>query len=100
MPVGLFPKTAQVGKSESVAISTRYSDLSTTCSPRKKLYCARGIPSTSSRVVFAQLRKYSKVYDREILSTGHFCFPKAAARISASRAGVGLHRPPRTTNRL
>ena len=34
------------------------------------------------------------------LSTGHFCFPKAAARISASRAGVGFHRPPVTTNRL
>ena len=34
------------------------------------------------------------------LSTGHFCFPKAAARIFASITGVGFHRPPLTTNRL
>lgn len=37
---------------------------------------------------------------RHYLSTGHFCFPKTAARISASRTGVGFHRPPLTTNRL
>ena len=37
---------------------------------------------------------------RRYLSTRHFRFPKAAARISASRTGVGFHRPPLTTNRL
>jgi hypothetical protein len=82
MPDGLSSNTGQATKSESVAISASYSDLSTTCWPRKTRYCARGIPSAGRRVVFAQLRKCSKVYDWEILSMGHFCFPKAAARSS------------------
>ena len=34
MPADLFPKTAEVGRSESVAISACYSALSTTCWPR------------------------------------------------------------------
>ena len=100
MPVGLSSNTGQPSKSESVAISVSYSGLSTTCWPRSLETIGIVLAESHQPVVLSYLRKCAEVYDRGCLSTGHCCFPKATARISASRAGVGFHRPPLTTNRL
>ena len=73
MPVALSLNTGQPIKSESAAISASDSNLSTICWSKKNRYCAGGIPSAGSRVVFAQLRKYGKVCDRGIVTAQSPC---------------------------
>jgi len=69
MPVGLShesPNQIQIGCNIRQRLQLVNNLLA--AESRKNRYCARGIPSDGSRVVFARLRKYGKVYNREIVT--------------------------------